>query len=70
MKITPKHGKSAPRRAAAGAGMRNSLELKCEDHTWRSRALVHWPRGFLAADAPPNRNEWTRALACGRMGPR
>lgn len=31
--------------------------------------LLRWERGFAIADAPPDRNEWTRARSCGIMTP-
>lgn len=55
-----KHGKSAPRRRNPLTGyMKPGLLVTQDDHSWRSFALLGWPRGFSPTDAPPERNEWT-----------
>lgn len=37
-----------------GSGKKLKLELKRDDHTWRSHTLLRWSRGFSMADAPPD----------------
>lgn len=41
------------RNKAAGKPVVPALLLRNDDHSWRSRALVHWPRGIAPEDAPP-----------------
>ena len=61
VRVIPRYGKRSPRH--------DPFAYVYEDHSWRSHALNRWPRGFNPADAPQDRNEWTRGRGLWYNGP-